>query len=356
MARIVVHAGMPKTGSSSIQEWLRNRAASLVAEGITPLRASVRRSGEVLVGGPEALANMNSGRVGRHARDHPEHAEGVAAAFFEQLDRAARRSRIVVVSSEGWAQWFWHGDELFLAGFDRLAASHDVEVAYYARPQHTALEAAWRQWGFRTDQPPSRFLRGRSRHVEHLRTLRLVRELAPDVRFAVRPFRRDLLAGGNVVVDFARTFLGVEVPGGDDPGLWRNRGLPLELVNALHGAPAGLLWPADEARWVNPALEVMRRVADGLDLPASEEVELSRLVLQQACHERFEADNLRLISELGWETEEWVPAVADDIGEASYARLDELWRPRASAAELEVLRGALALLLEDTRAEGRTGE
>ena len=37
-------------------------------------------------------------------------------------------------------------------------------------------------------------------------------------------------------------------------------------------------------------------------------------------------------------TDEWV-AVGADVGEASFVRLDELWRPCASAAELALLRG-----------------
>jgi hypothetical protein len=353
MGVILIHAGMPKTGSSSIQEWLGARGEWLRAEaGVTAVRLTVDAGGEVRhIAHPNAT--MNSWKVVRYTTEHPPERERVADELRDRLDRAASSHGSIVVSSEQFDRWVWRRSEPFVGALEDLASSHEVELAYYVRPQHTALEAAWRQWGFRGEVEPSRFLSGRCKQVDYLATHRFVREAAPRVRFAPRPFRRDLLAGGNVVVDFARTFCGIEVEADDDPTLWQNRGLPLELVNALHGAPTGLLWPSDAERDVNPSLERLRAMIDGLELPQSDEVRLSRLVLQQACHERFESDNRKLISELGWATDEWVPAVDSDVGEASFERLDELWRPRASAAELALLRGAVARLLDAARSERR---
>jgi hypothetical protein len=353
VGKIVIHAGMGKTGSSSIKRWLREHGATLREAGIAPLRASVGSSAEVKFAPGDDRQGMNSNAVWQRYQYRPADRPRIAATLLEGLDREASSRGAIVVSSEAFHQWLWRRGEPFVAALDDLASSHEVELAYYVRPQHTALEAAWRQWGFWREAGPSRFLHVRCNQVDYLSTLRLVREAAPRVRFAPRPFRRDLLAGGNVVVDFARNFCGIEVEADDDPTLWENRGLPLELVNALHGAPTGLLWPSDAARDVKPSRKHLRALADGLELPQSNEVRLSRLVLQQACHERFESDNRKLISELGWETDEWVPAVDSEVGEASFERLDELWRPRASAAELALLRGAVARLLDAARSEHR---
>jgi hypothetical protein len=61
--------------------------------------------------------------------------------------------------------------------------------------------------------------------------------------------------------------------------------------------------------------------------PTSDEVRLSRLVLQHACHEplRGRQPGVDLRARMG--TDEWV-AVDADVGEASFERLDELCRPR----------------------------
>ena len=88
--------------------------------------------------------------------------------------------------------------------------------------------------------------------------------------------------------------------------------------------------------------------------PTSDEVRLSRLVLQQACHEplRGRQPGVDLRARMG--TDEWV-AVDADVGEASFERLDELCRPRASAADLALLRGTVARLLDAVRSESQAG-
>lgn len=353
MGKVVIHAGMPKTGSSSIQGWLRESHPRLRSESnVTPIRIRVNPEGEARLVVNDEQKLVNAGKLVALYESRPDSRREVVADFVARLDRKASSFDVVVLSAERFADWFWRRDELFVGELDRLGADHEVVIAYYVRPQHTALEAAWRQWGFRRPEPPSQFLRTRSEQLSYLDTLRFMRDAAPRIRFSPRPFRRDLLVDGDVVADFARVFLGLEVEVGDDPEAWRNRGLPLSLVNALHGAPAGLLWEEDVAEQVNPVLERLRRFVAAAGLPEDEDddLRLSRLVLQQACHDRFEADNRRLISELGWEAGAWVPPVEEEIGEASFERLDDLWRPRASAAELAMLRRAIAELVDGDRA------
>jgi hypothetical protein len=90
-----------------------------------------------------------------------------------------------------------------LGALDDLANRMRVRVAYYVRPQHTALEAAWRQWGFRSGLSPSAFLDKRLNSLRYHHTYVHVTEAAPGVEFTMCPFHRDLLIGGDAVVDFA---------------------------------------------------------------------------------------------------------------------------------------------------------
>lgn len=340
MGKIVIHAGMWKTGSTSIQWWLGRYGRKLRESGIVVLKTTVDDAGEVRTEvHPEGV--MHSNAYGRYWGSHPKERRRIESEWFAQLDHHARSHPTVVLSGEALSRPFWMLDEPFLHGLDELAGTHDVHVAYYVRPQHTALEAAWREAGFQRHVSPAKFLENHSRLFHYHDTYVFVRHAAPRLSFVPRPFRRDMLLEGNVVADFAHDFLGL--PPSEDMTVWENRGFSLDVVNALSSAPTGLLWdsPGD-----NTAPERAERLVDDLDIAASETARISRLVLQQACHARFEQENRRLITELEWDTEALVPPVADDIGEASFERLDDLWRPRANVAERALLYGTLARLLQ----------
>ena len=130
-----------------------------------------------------------------------------------------------------------------LGHLEELARAHSVRVAYYVRPQHSWLESAWLQWGFRDRRPPDVWLRRQRSRLEYLQISDAIRRSAPHLSFEMRPFRSDLLEGGHVVSDFAGVFLGL-----DDlaPTVtrerWSNRSIPLEMAILLREAPRGLFW------------------------------------------------------------------------------------------------------------------
>lgn len=342
MAKIIIHAGMGKAGSTSIQEWLREHGQRLRAEaGVTTLTATADASGQVRVE-VHREGSMNSPTVMGRCIDHPTDRQRILDSFFAQLDREAHRHGGVVLSAEIFGRAIALKDEDFVKRLNDLASSHDVHIAYYVRPQHATLESGWRHWRSQRERVPSEYIVRLSRELHHLQTLRFVRDVAPRVGFAPRPCRRDLLPAGNVVADFTRAFLGVETQG-EDMHYWENRGLPLDVANAFSSFPPKLLWPPDQDHVV---LDLVKGLVTDLNLAESDEARLSRLVLQQACHERFEDENHGLIDALGWETSEWVPAVDADIGEVSFERMNELWQPRANVAELALLHSAFARLLK----------
>lgn len=343
MGIVVIHAGMPKTGSSSLQAWLAEQAHRLrgrfdVQVLVAGIRSGNENRGGLVLAAPR-FPRLEAGRLAKlydaWGRDRqPEIDESLLA----QLDARAERARITVISSEALAGRFHRLDGVFLGRLSELGQRHEVRVAYYVRPQHTALEAAWRQWGFRSDQPPSDFVRRRSRQLDHFRTWRGIRPRAPSVSFEVRPFRTDLLWSGSLVDDFAQHFLGVQIERVRDrrePLDARvNRGLPLDLVNALGALPAGILWSGGHG---NRRLNAVKPLLARLEVPESETVRRSRTVLQAYAHRTFEDGNRRLISALGWPTAAFVPPVdagAEGDVSADVSELDELWAPEAARAEL----------------------
>ena len=344
MGTVVIHAGTGKAGTSSIKGWLATSSQALNASGVRVLVARVerddsRRERIVVEANRSGHANSNAAILHAYESEGAER-QALLESLFSQLDGAATRHPVVVISSEVFDPFFWKGDEIFLRELESLANRHRVRVAYYVRPQHTALEAAWRQWGFRTGQRPSSFLLERSQFLHYFRTYLIAREHAPSASFEPRPFRRDLLDGGDPAVDFAQRFLEVGDAGEEVAATWSNRGLPLEVANALRLAPSGRFWSSvnDNSRFA-----AIKDAIGLVEAPESEQTIASRGLLLAYCHETFERDNRRLIETLGWDADTFVPAPEGDapVAGPGLDAIDELWTPRASEVELAALYAAL---------------
>lgn len=244
-----------------------------------------------------------------------------------ELDRLARRHQRIVLTGEGLSQIFWERDRPVLAALNSLSESHAVRIAYYVRPQHTALEAAWRQWGFRAGLSPAQYLSARAHRLHYLDTLVGVQAHAPGVDFRMRPFREDLLVGGDAVKDFAGQILGIdplEVRGETAD----NVGIDLVLANLLSSVPAGVLW---ESPHDNRSLSTLKNVFRGLETD-DERAGHGRRVLQRWAHSLFSEENRELFRVMDWDTGQWLPDIEAQSGDLEL--LDELWTPSASSAEL----------------------
>jgi hypothetical protein len=346
MGTILLHAGMGKTGSSSIQRWLDEHSTLLRTQReVHLLRARPRPDDprrqhlQVVPHKPGKIHSSFVQGVFGYDPDAPADRQ-----FFEELDLEASRHRTVLLAGEGFAALFWGANDANLAALNELASAHDIRVAYYVRPQHTSLEAAWRQWGFRSVQKPSGYIRFARRSRRYLQTLERVERVAPHVSFEMRPFRQDLMKGGDVVTDFTSVFLGMDdVLPAPSSQQWSNVGLPLDLVILLRHAPPGMFWSRQDKRKLNE----LRRLVSTWNVPESAAVHRSRLVLQHYCYREFERDNQQLMKRLGWRASYFVPPVENgaelDLG--GLAELDQLWTADASEAERSLLFLALNQLL-----------
>lgn len=341
MATVVIHAGMPKTGSTSIQRWIIDNATRLRSErGIETLVATggtSRNPTDQVRLEPYDSGPINSGRVIREwlANDR---SPTVARRFIGDLSVYAGEAETVLVTGEALSQAFWREDETFLGGFEELASVHDVRVAYYVRPQHTSLEAGWREGGFKDPkrQPSEWVVEQCRRGLHYLPTLETVDRVAPRVDFGMRPFVAEVLDGSNPVEDFVHHFLHIDEECRD---VHVNPGLPLELVNLLRHAPDGWFWkrldlenyPETYPRWKFAGLFA------GLDAGPSARIARSRRILRSYCRRIFEAGNRRLINRFEWPLEYLVPPgeLVDDPW--TLDELDDLWAPDASEAERALL-------------------
>lgn len=343
---IDLHIGMSKAGSSTIQAWLgrADTRSALRERGITVCFARFDPHGHCTIDAVGEGTVNSGGIIGRYFAADGESASLLLRSFFSELEATVDRLGHVVLSGESFYQPLWRHDQPFLAALDGLGERVDTRLAAYLRPQHGYLEAAWRQWGFRTDMRPSGFVRQRLPQLHYHKVVEDARLALPNVKFRVRPFRVDLLTGSDIVLDFSREILGLDLPG---KKVWENRGLALDVVNFLATIPRGVVWadPHD-----NAALDRLREVLAGIDFPESDRAAESRYVLQAFAHETFEHGNRQLIKAFGWPTDHFVPSppagVVGDLG-----RLNGLWTTAASPAEQLLLR---TLLVRVVRADQPT--
>jgi hypothetical protein len=345
VATIVVHAGMPKTGSTSVQSWLVKHSHELHDEhGVLMLVAASQTprnpTNEVRLE-PYERGRINSGPL-IAAWNRADQSPTVARRFIDDLAGFADRCPVILVTAEGLSEPFWRVDQAFLTGFEELAGSHAVRVAYYVRPQHTAIEAGWREAGYKQEHEPAHYVREFSRRFHYFQTIEAVERHAPHIDFVVRPFRTDLLEGGSPVRDFVSRFLSLEA---GDADAHANPGLPLELVNVLRHAPVGWFWARGTNQETYPRRHV-RKIFEGLEIEESPAIQRSRLILQQYCHETFEHENKELVQRLEWPTDGLVPSATNLDEPWDVAELDDLWAPDASEMERAFFFWALRAALD----------
>ncbi len=208
MRRLVLHAGLPKTGSTSIQRFLNANASALGDQGVL-FRPTADR---------------------RNRRDH----NFLAVAFWNRVQRIyadrygddlERLQRDSLDAWTGLLDEFRSGDHdtLVLSGefFTRAAVGpmaefarehlddFDVRVLFYLRQPSTHY-VSWLQQHLKGSNTLMPFGRKRSHWARMLRMWTRVGDVT------IREFDRSALVGGDVVEDFA-SVLGVDITGFERP-------------------------------------------------------------------------------------------------------------------------------------------
>lgn len=249
MPRLVLHAGLPKTGSTSIQRFLNANATALSEQGVWFRPAADRKNRR----DHNFLAMAFWNRVQRIYADR----------YGDDLERLRNDSR------EAWTgllDEFARSDHetLLISGefFTRAAIAHveefaqesltdfDISVLFYLR-QPSAHYVSWLQQHLKGSNDMMAFSRSRSNWARRLRMWKKVGDVT------VREFNRSALVGGDVVDDFA-SVLGVDIRGFRRPAD-ANESISAEGMDLLV-AHRRLHWPNGPDRIMPESLRLIEEI------------------------------------------------------------------------------------------------
>lgn len=292
MRQCILHVGMPKTGTSSIQNYL--------CRHLSDPNFLYIHFGEV--NGTRALSTIGleqpeSYWVHRRNRVSPRRAARMRARYVKHLARSLRRAqdlnRTPILSGEG----CWH---LTRDQFLRLKAlihdgGFDVRVIAYLRPYRSWLESSFQQnvkWGTMRHNPLVSPEQGLVlRQPDYLRRLDHLAEAFGESNLLIRPFRRRVLEQGCAVRDFCAQ-LGIDGQGTSVPR--SNDGISLDAIRLFY-AYSRFCRETDPptVRQTNALIHAMQsltgeklRFHPSVMAPVAEYVEQQRALI----HERFGVD------------------------------------------------------------------
>lgn len=207
--KALIHIGMPKTGSSTIQSFLKINARALRAQDIRhdPMNPrfgsqyELAATGVVRSGG--VMADGVARRVlGLHERD----AQRAYVDAFEarlQHGRQTWGERLYLGSSEHIHAWLSKPEQI--AGLDDMLRKHfnDVQYLVYLRPQTEMIVSAYSE-RIRRGETLSfdDHFRQRLKALNYWKSLRLWARAVGDARITPRLLTPDALVGGDLLDDF----------------------------------------------------------------------------------------------------------------------------------------------------------
>lgn len=232
MSSCVLHVGMPKTGTSSIQDYLyaflRDPRFSYV--GFGEINGS-RALSTISLGEPERYWIHQLNRIG------PRKAAKLKADYVRHLrrclSRAKRKGQTAILSGEG----CWHLQPEDLQRLKELITDNGFEarVIAYLRPYHSWLESSFQQnvkWGLLHHDPfRLHAIQGEYRQVNYMQKLEHLADVFGEASLTVRPFRRRGLVQGCAVRDFCAQ-VGIDDQGTTVPR--SNDGISLDAIRFFY--------------------------------------------------------------------------------------------------------------------------
>lgn len=356
--RAIVHLGMPKCGSSTIQAYLKANAAGLAAQGIAydpaclPGYKGIAHQGIAICVNDAADKMTLAPTIQRGYQIFDREEQSAFVAKFEPYFKdmlAARREDVFIVSSEYLAastkfkanavafhNWF-------LRFFD------DVEYVLYFRRQEDWIASSWSE----------RLKRGKKISLDRLvetaqsqnwnRMARMWSDAAGKDRMRIRLIERDVLKDGDLIADFC------DVIGADHTRLQpvesQNESLSAPAAEILRAVNAVMDHTVEDGRRVNPDKVHLRQLL--LDLPGDwPKIGLSDTQMATV-RQRYEKSNARLCAEWFPDRKELFPLKAT---RGRVATKDEICHAAAVLLRMQAQPGGATSVADSVQAVAKMGQ
>lgn len=195
MTALLLHAGFPKCGSTSIFNAMVAQLPALRARGVRVFNRDLDL--------PEDPGQLQPPLWPlQQAMESAQAGQTFQARLRGQIASAAEENTLVL-SSENLADL--RAPERLFAGLDEIC---DVTVVAYIRPQIDWIPSAWKQWdlkdGLTLEASVRRHLR--VNQPDYLRIMRAWRAALPGARIVLRPFLPGQMVRGQPAYDFFALF------------------------------------------------------------------------------------------------------------------------------------------------------
>lgn len=194
-----LHLGMPKTGTTALQSFLRNNARALSDIGLRYMEAGRRRPDTE--DRPKVSHNMMAFHMNQSDQPMDAFREAMACEYEVHGDKAC------LVSSE----MFYTADLKRLAEVFSEIPAREMRIAFYCRRYSDYFEADYKQRAKNGRLPPdgSSYIRGKLAQIEaepehstFAGAVSRIRNAFPGVTIIPRLYIRNELRNGNVIDDF----------------------------------------------------------------------------------------------------------------------------------------------------------
>ena len=198
MVKLIVHAGFPKCGSTSVFSALKANLDTLVAHDILVFNRNFN-----LPADPGKL--MPPLWELQDALKEPAKSEAMRDSIIRNIAKSPANARLIL-SSENLSQ---PPMAKMLAGMERHC---EVELIFYFRPQTEWIPSAWKQWnlkeGFTLSETIESYVA--NHRPDYLGSVKAWTEALPGIKVTPRPFLRSWMTNGNPAYDFF-DMLGIDV-------------------------------------------------------------------------------------------------------------------------------------------------
>lgn len=210
--KCLLHIGTEKTGTTSIQEWMKVNRAHLLSQGFyipTTVGASEHIDLVNLIVNSQKKFSRRKNLGLNSLQSIDSYKKNLEQKFYSELDRFSSPDKTLIISSERFFSLLTHRHEISRLNSILLEYCSEIEIVCYIRPQHEFAKSIYstllRNGANRPNVLPDLGSPSREqRKYNYNQVLRFWEKGIPSAKLTVRRFTPFHLIQRNVVYDFSQ--------------------------------------------------------------------------------------------------------------------------------------------------------